>query len=219
MMCDIKGKGQVFQEDYKKFCFEFLGMYEELTQMKTRINDLEADVVNDFERIVNVLGGVPKTDKQGNKFFDREDFDQALIEYPELFAWIENPENYFNEMTKMNAKKQQLKTISLEDFENYHRDVMESYDRMMEMVQNQFGEHFNHEEISAFRRRNKNVSVQLRSQVTILDRFSKKNDNMSPDRNNSVKRIMTKAESTTGKLLYEQDSIDKIEELIAEESC
>ena len=109
-------------------------MYEELTQMKTRINDLEADVVNDFERIVNVLGGVPKTDNMGNKFFDREDFDQALIEYPELFAWIENPENYFNEMTKMNAKKQQLKTISLEDFENYHRDVMESYDRMMEMV-------------------------------------------------------------------------------------
>ena len=124
----------MFQEDYKKFCFEFLGMYEELTQMKTRINDLEADVVNDFERIVNVLGGVPKTDNMGNKFFDREDFDQALIEYPELFAWIENPENYFNEMTKMNAKKQQLKTISLEDFENYHRDVMESYDRMMEMV-------------------------------------------------------------------------------------
>ena len=109
-------------------------MYEELTQVKTRIENLESDVVNDFEKIVNIRGGKPKTDYAGKKFFEREDFDQALIEYPELFGWIENPENYFNEMTKMNAKKQQLKTISLEDFENYHRDVMDSYDRILNMV-------------------------------------------------------------------------------------
>ena len=30
MMCDLKGKGKVFYEDYSKFCFCFLGMYEEL---------------------------------------------------------------------------------------------------------------------------------------------------------------------------------------------
>lgn len=107
-------------------------MYEELTQMKTRINDLETEVIADFERIVNVRGN-PKT-IDGNKYFDREDFDQALINYPEIFAWIENPENYFNEMTKMNAKKNALKTISLADFESYHKDVMDSFEKVIKMV-------------------------------------------------------------------------------------
>jgi len=107
--------------------------------MKTRINDLETEVIADFERIVNVSGGKPKTDFAGNKYFDREDFDQALIKYPEIFAWIENPENYFNEMTKMNAKKNALKTISLNDFESYHKDVMDSFERVIQMVQGQFG--------------------------------------------------------------------------------
>ena len=45
MLCDIQGQGKVFLDDFKKFVFEFLGMYEELTQIKTKIDDLEADIV------------------------------------------------------------------------------------------------------------------------------------------------------------------------------
>ena len=65
MMCDIQGNGKVFQKDYHDFCFKFLAMYEELTQQRTRIENLEKDITSDFDRIANVRDLQPKTDKNG----------------------------------------------------------------------------------------------------------------------------------------------------------
>ena len=45
LMCDLRGEGMVFQEDYTKFCIEYLRMYEDLTQIKTRIDDIELNVI------------------------------------------------------------------------------------------------------------------------------------------------------------------------------
>ena len=121
-------------------------MYEELTQMRTRIENLEDEIASDFERIVNVSGDPAKTDLGGNKYFDRDDFNAALVQYPEIFGWIENPENYFNEMTKSNAKKNQLKTISLADFEDYHKEVMEAFDICLKNLHSRFGDRFSTDE-------------------------------------------------------------------------
>ena len=121
-------------------------MYEELTQQKTRIENLENEIVSDFERIVSISGELPKTDKDGNKYFDRNDFQAALEKYPEIFSWIENPENYFNEMTKLNNEKNKLKTISLEEFEEYHKEVMEAFETMINSMQNRFGDKFSPDE-------------------------------------------------------------------------
>ena len=71
--------------------------------------------------------------------FDREDFNAALVQYPEIFGWIENPENYFNEMTKLKNEKNKLKTISLEEFEEYHREVIEAFETILNSMQNRFG--------------------------------------------------------------------------------
>ena len=148
-------------------------MYEELTQQKTRIENLENEIVSDFERIVSISGELPKTDKDGNKYFDRNDFQAALEKYPEIFSWIENPENYFNEMTKTNKKKKELMTISLVEFENYHKEVMEAFDTILNAVNSRFGERFSTDEHAAFRQKTRRLNSTLKSQHTLVDRFSR----------------------------------------------
>ena len=95
-------------------------MYEELTQQRTRIENLEPEIASDFEKIANISGEHAKTNSKGLKYFDRSDLQAALDQYPEIFGWIENPENYFNELTKISKKKKEGMTISLVEFEKYH---------------------------------------------------------------------------------------------------
>ena len=53
--------------------------------------------------------------------------------------------------------------------------------------------------------------------MTILDRFSRKMIDDSPDKGTSIKRVLTKAESTPGKFMMKEDSMDL--DMIREESC
>ena len=163
MMCDIQGEGKVFQKDYHTFCIQFLAMYEELTQQKTRIENLENEIASDFERIVSISGEQAKTNSDGDKYFDITDFQAALEKYPEIFSWIENPENYFNEMTKTNKKKKELMTISLVEFENYHREVMEAFDTILNAVHSRFGEKFSTDEHAAFRQKTRRLNSTLKT--------------------------------------------------------
>ena len=62
MMCDVKGEGKVFYDDYRHFWIKFLEMYGELLQMKTIYNEETEFITKDyFEKIVKVRGR-PKTD-------------------------------------------------------------------------------------------------------------------------------------------------------------
>ena len=49
-------------------------------------------------------------------------------------------------MTKLNNEKNKLKTISLEEFEEYHREVMEAFETMINSMQNRFGDKFSPDE-------------------------------------------------------------------------
>lgn len=162
-------------------------MYEELTQQKTRIENLENEIASDFERIVNISGEQAKTNDDGDKYFDRTDFQAALEKYPEIFSWIENPENYFNEMTKTNKKKKELMTISLVEFENYHREIMEAFDTILNAVHSRFGEKFSTDEHAAFRQKTRRLNSTLKSQHTLVDRFSRTKPIITEEPSNPLK--------------------------------
>ena len=111
MMCDILGHGKVKKAKYREFCLKFLIMYEELLQTKMNISSRQEEIITDqFNQFVNILGD-PKIDEDGEEFFDRDDYNEASKTNPKLVEWIENPQNYFNEMTiemtKRSAKKEQ----------------------------------------------------------------------------------------------------------------
>ena len=142
MMCDLKGYGMVYYEDYSKFCFCFLGMYEEL--MQTRIgHHQEETIAEDFDKFVKARGN-PKKDSDGGVYFDIDDFNQALKDEPEIFKWIEDPLNYFNEITKQNEQRRNMMKVNRDDVMEYHKRVVNSYDRIIEMINREFN-HGNNE--------------------------------------------------------------------------
>ena len=49
-------------------------------------------------------------------------------------------------MTKLKNEKNKLKTISLEEFEEYHREVIESFETILNSMQNRFGEQLSPDE-------------------------------------------------------------------------
>ena len=153
-------------------------MYEELTQQRTRIENLEPEIASDFEKIADINGEHAKTNSKGLKYFDRTDLQAALDQYPEIFGWIENPENYFNELTKISKKKKEGMTISLVEFEKYHREVMDAFETILHAVHSQFGDTFSADEHTAFRKAKgrKNFTF-LKSNGTLIDRFSMRTNN------------------------------------------
>ena len=71
-------------------------MYEELTHIRIIIDDLEANIISVFERIINICEEDPKRDDHsGERYFDFDDFNKAVTEHPEILTWIENPQNFF----------------------------------------------------------------------------------------------------------------------------
>ena len=76
-------------------------------------------------------------------------------------------------MTKTNKKKKELMTISLAEFENYHKEVMEAFDTVLNAVHSRFGEKFSTDEIAAFRQKTRRLNSTLKSQHSLVDRFSR----------------------------------------------
>ena len=49
-------------------------------------------------------------------------------------------------MTKLKNEKNKLKTISLEEFEEYHREVIEAFETILNSMQNRFGKQLSPDE-------------------------------------------------------------------------
>ena len=45
LMCDLRGNGMVFQEDYTKFCVKYLQMFEDLTQIRNKNDNIEENII------------------------------------------------------------------------------------------------------------------------------------------------------------------------------
>lgn len=62
-----------------------------------------------------------KTNEKGQKsvYFDQADFSKARIEYPELFEWLDYPEQYVETFLKQLDDNRE-KMIKAEELENYH---------------------------------------------------------------------------------------------------
>ncbi len=104
MMLDMRGQGKIDFHSYEKFWINFLYMYGELLQVKMHYNaDSEELTRQTFNQLVTVNGVEKvKTDEKGKKYayFDLADFQKARLQYPELFEWLDYPEQYIETFLK-----------------------------------------------------------------------------------------------------------------------
>ena len=83
-------------------------MYGELLQSKF-VYDEETKQVSEmtFSQISStILEDRERKDADGRSYFCFDDFVQARIEHPELFEWIDEPENYVEQVMRDNNRKQ-----------------------------------------------------------------------------------------------------------------
>lgn len=75
-------------------------MYGELLQVKMHYNDESKELtMKIFNQLVGVSGELKFT-KDRQQYFDLQDFILARKDFPELFEWLDYPEQYIQQFLK-----------------------------------------------------------------------------------------------------------------------
>ena len=80
-----------------------------------------------FKKISSVKGSVKtktlktKTSTVKTAYFDFNDYQIARVELPELFEWLDYPDQYVQQFIKQQQESQRI--IKHEDFAEYHSQV------------------------------------------------------------------------------------------------
>ncbi len=93
-MLDLKGEGKIDFKAYEIFWINFLHMYGELLQVKLQYNEDSQELTRQIFSQLSQAKGSPKQKKDGRVYFDFEDYQTARVNMPELFEWLDYPEQY-----------------------------------------------------------------------------------------------------------------------------
>ena len=121
-MLDMKGEGKIDFKSFEHFQINFLHMYGELLQVKMQYNDDSKELTKQiFSKLIKAKGEIKQItvqSKLGKKtaisYFDLEDYQKARIDMPELFEWLDYPEQYVEQFLKSHGAMQ--KFVKMDDF-------------------------------------------------------------------------------------------------------
>lgn len=118
MLLDLRGEGMIILESFELFWEKFLQMYCDLLHTKIKYDEaMKGFMESIFMEIVKIgeqKNGKPKKKlfyinklkaQQERAYFDFNDFKLARSLDRDMFAWLEQPEQYVQEFLNMNKKE------------------------------------------------------------------------------------------------------------------
>lgn len=140
MLLDVRGEGMIILDSFEKFWVQFLQMYCDLLHTKIKYDEamkgFTESLFMEIAKISERQGGkekrkvfkIRKMDENRNfyfvteerTYFDFNDFKLARSLDRDMFAWLDQPEQYVQEFLNMNKKEAM---ITLDEFKEYHEQV------------------------------------------------------------------------------------------------